>query len=507
MRFGARLRALVPALALGAAALGAAALGGCRADTSLTNPNTQTVESFWKTEADAAQGITATYNSLNFIGTYLRWFPFYYDVRSDLGYSLSPAIELANQSKFVFTNYNYEIPRSAWFDSYTSVSRANQVIAYVPNIAMDATRRDRYVGEAKFIRALDYFRLITLYGPDIPLVTQPSQAQDRPGPAGEPALWAQMEKDLTEAAATLPKVPFRENGGHAVAASAQSVLGRVYLQERKWQQAADALAPVVNGQTGTYSLAPDYAALFTPAGNNSSEAIFENQFGDPTTVASGIYGLNSGRFLGPCGPAFCDSYPTRWYFNEFLRDSTTDGKVDPRAEATIFWYHGPDTPVHGLTWTQRGYADTTRLFWRKWTEYYPAGSTDISWDAPINVKIVRLADVYLMYAEALNETGKTAEAAQYVNQVRARVRLRPVAAADQAAMREAILRERALELGLEGSRWNDLLRQNRLTTAYLPTLIEHDDEFKSFVTGKSERFPIPTDEINLNPNLKQNPGW
>jgi hypothetical protein len=252
-----------------------------------------------------------------------------------------------------------------------------------------------------------------------------------------------------------------------------------------------------------------------PRGQQLAESLFENQFGNPTTVASGIYGNNVGRFVGPCGPAFCDTRPTRWYFNQFFTDSTTDGRVDPRAEATFFWYRGPNTPVHGLTWAQRAagpdaasYRDTTLIYWKKWTEYYvPGQPTEIGWDAPINVKVVRLADVYLMYAEALNELGRPGEAQAWVNRVRDRARLRPITGLDQGAMREAILRERALELGLEESRWNDLARQNRLTAAYLPTLVSHDDEFRNFVVGKSERLPIPTDELNLNPNLRQNPGW
>jgi hypothetical protein len=507
-----RFRALVPAVALGAAAL-----GGCRADTDLTNPNTQTVSSFWRTETDAAQGLTAAYNALNYLGTYLRWSVFYYDTRSDIGFSLSPWTDLANQSKFTFTSYDFPTVLDTWTDTYIGISRANLVTANVPQIAnMSQAARDRIVGEAKFLRALHYFRLVTLWGGGVPLITEPVSAADLPGPAGEAALWAQMEKDLTEASAALPKARFNTAGGHAVAGSAQAMLGKVLLQQRKWAAAAAALAPVVGGQYGAYRLVPSYGELFTVRGNNTDEALFENQFGDPTTVSSAIYGSNIGRFVGPCGPSFCDARPTKWYFDQFFTDSTVDGRVDPRAQATFFWYQGPNTPVIGLTWGQRAagadapnYRDTTRIYWRKWTEYtLPNDPTVLTFDAPLNYKIVRYADVLLMYAEALNETGQTAQAAQYVNQVRARANMKPIAGAlGQAAMREAILKERLLEFGLEGQRWNDMLRHNLFSATNLPTLVARDDEFRAFVPGKSERFPIPTAELNLNPSLQQNPGW
>jgi hypothetical protein len=115
-----------------------------------------------------------------------------------------------------------------------------------------------------------------------------------------------------------------------------------------------------------------------------------------------------------------------------------------------------------------------------------------------------------MYAEAENEKPSPSLANAYtaVNRVRARVGLRPLPLGlTQATMRDAILRERLLELGLEHSRWLDLKRQNLLTAANLPAVKARDDEFTNFTIGKSENLPIPQSEINLNPNARQNPGW
>jgi hypothetical protein len=154
--------------------------------------------------------------------------------------------------------------------------------------------------------------------------------------------------------------------------------------------------------------------------------------------------------------------------------------------------------------------EDTMIFFRKYGEHNIRA--DQRWDNPINYRVLRYADVLLMQAEALNEQGgaSAGQALQYINQVRARVNLPPVAGSG-AALRDLILRERMFELGLESSRWNDLRRHQLLTQASaqaaLPELRTHDPDFSRFTPGKSERLPIPTTERNLNPNLPQNPGW
>jgi hypothetical protein len=195
-------------------------------------------------------------------------------------------------------------------------------------------------------------------------------------------------------------------------------------------------------------------------------------------------------------------------------ERTTTGNVDPRLDATIFYYKGDTTMVYNRTWggwrdsTNQGgnYADVNRLYFKKYGEYY-LGKNDQSWEAQINYKVLRFADVLLMQAEALNEQGQTAAAEQYVDRVRARVGLPPLGAAalTQTGMRAAILKERLLEFGLEGQRWLDLGRQNLF--ADLTTLKAHDPDFNTFERGKSELLPITQRERNLNPNINQNPGW
>jgi len=159
-------------------------------------------------------------------------------------------------------------------------------------------------------------------------------------------------------------------------------------------------------------------------------------------------------------------------------------------------YFADDTTTHNVR-------EDTLIFFKKYGEYY-LGLPDQDWDAGINFRVIRYADVLLMEAEALNELGRTAEAYPFVGRVRARVTMPPLPAGlTQAEMRDRILRERMFELGLEGQRWADLARHDLLT----PALQANDAEFDFFVAGKSELLPIPQSERDLNPNVKQNPGW
>jgi hypothetical protein len=282
---------------------------------------------------------------------------------------------------------------------------------------------------------------------------------------------------------------------------------------------------VING--GRYSLLPNYADNFTQAMDNvNPESLFEVQTEDMYPI---VTGLSFPKMIGPCrrsdatpqldyNPTYCDGRPTRWYFDEFSKSKTATGASDPRLDATIL-YDRADRATELVYDRQRSFyfqndptAPTIRLdtmlFFRKYGETYLR--QEQRWDNPINYKVLRYADVLLMQAEALNEQNQTVQAAPLVNQVRRRALKSDLPATlTTAQMRDSILYERMFELGLESSRLNDLRRQNLLTSA----LASHDRDFVTgggapgFVNGKSERLPIPATETNLNPNVKQNPGW
>jgi hypothetical protein len=472
-----RFRILLPALLFGASAV------GCRENLNITDPSQPSSGTFWQSSTDAVQGVNATYNALIRLGTFQRWQAFTYDIRSDEGFSNSPWTDLANSVKFTFASYDFDTNRDSWNESYLGIYRANQVIANVPNIQMDTALRSRVVGEAKFLRGLLYFHLMTLYGGNIPLQLSPSALNDAPASADSGKVWAQIEQDFGDAVKVLPASYSGGDVGRATSGAAQGMLGKVLLQERKWAAAAAQLQPVI--ASNRYSLVNDYASNFTAAGKNNSESLFEVQFGNPELAGSQqIYGLNIAKMVGPCGPSYCDGRPTRWFFNQFFPDTTNRVVYDSRLDATIFWNKNAGTDsVFQQTFAKRYGATNDVLFFKKYSEYW---LSDQNWDASLNYKVLRYADVLLMYAEALNEQGQPGAAAPYVNQVRQRASVNqpPLSPAlSQTAMRDAILHERLVEFGLEAQRWLDLGRQNLLTAAYLPTLQQHDDEFKFFTPG------------------------
>ena len=509
------------AVAAGALAGAALAAGACSNDVNVTNPNQPTTATFFKTSADATAGLTAVYSALVRLGTFQRWQSFTFDGRSDEGTSYSPWSDLQNYNKFTQPNYNFDAPRDHWGDNFLLINRANQVINLVPAIQMDTAQRSAIVAEAKFLRGLSYFRLISIFGAAPPVITTILTASDRPASADSATIYAQIEKDFSDAAAVLPKTSFATASGHAVAASAQGMLGKTLLQERKWAAAAAALQPIIAQQYGQYQLMTDamapaglkgYQSLFRVEGNNNPESLFEVQMGNPTSAsAQSVGGLNMAKMGGPCGPTYCDARPTKWFESQFLTDSTADGKVDPRLDVVLFRYRGDTTMVFGQTWATRytnaaGLKDTATVYWRKYSEYY-TGQTDENWDVPIGYKVLRYADVLLMYAEALNEQGQPAAAAPYVNQVRARVNLTPISASlSQAQMRAAIMKERLLEFGFEQQRWLDLGRQGWLRDS-LAVLKAHDSDFNFFTPGVSVVVPVPTLETGANLNIRQNPGY
>jgi len=491
-----RLRRLCPSLLL----LGAVA-AGCT-DLDVANPNQPSTGTFWQTGNDAIAGINATYNALQNNGTYGRWYVFVGDLRSDIGRVQSPWTDLSNFTKFTFVSTDFEVNSEVWRHTYEAIFRANQVIANVPGIQGNPALTGRVVGEAKFIRGLLYYNLVNFYGGGIPLVIEPSNPTDRPMPSTSAAVYAQIEKDLTDAIAALPATYAGGDVGRATSGAARALLGKAQLQQRKWAEASTTLAPLIS--SNQYDLVANYADNFTANNENNRESLFEVQFGDRTYLPNGLRGQNIAKMVGPCGPGFCDGRPTRWYFDQLNASKTTTGAADPRLNATLF-YNAPGQIVYNRTFQDRypaGSPNANEVFFKKYGDYYLPGTTEQDWDSGINFRVIRFADVLLSQAEALNEQGQTAAAAVLLNRVRARANLAATTATSQAAMRDAILLERALEFGLEGQRHFDLLRHNRFDASALA----RDPEFSTFAPGR-QYLPIPQTEINLNSNIVQNPGY
>ena len=257
------------------------------------------------------------------------------------------------------------------------------------------------------------------------------------------------------------------------------------MTQKRYADAAAKLKEVIDKDT--YSLLPNYADLFKPANKNSKESVFEVQFkkgniGEGSNWANQYAPENSGNVVITFGGSG-NNHPT-----PDLDKSYEAG--DPRRNVSMASSYVNSSGVKIDYYYIKKYADPPVV----------NGDSDDNW------YVLRYADVLLMYAEALNETGKTAEALTYLNQIRKRVGLSDKAITAQADMRLAIEQERRVELAFEGHRWFDLVRTDRA----LPVLQAKATAIgiKTALSANNLVFPIPQSQIDINPTkIKQNPGY
>jgi starch-binding outer membrane protein, SusD/RagB family len=498
----------------------ALAMASCHKKLDIPNPNAPDASDFWGTADNALRGVNAVYAAQIKTGTMARWNHFGFTIRSDEGFNVSPAPVLFNLSKFIIADYDNFISNDLYKHNYVGINRANQVIAYVPGITMDDNLKKRYIAEAKFLRALYYWNLVTLFG-DVPIITVPGTGSFKPENKTTTIsdVWALIEKDLTEAAPDLPETYDAANVGRATRGAASALLGKAYLQQKKYQQAADAFKWLIDREGTLYELVP-YKWNFDQAHENNKESVYEVQFsrGGNTYMnednPNSELGSQRPRFFSPDG--FLDGFMHGWVVDEFMKEKTILGAEDPRLDVSLFHAYtdprGPDfSMAYGRTWNQlNGDPVIPRNSARsiKFTRYDTDPGED--WASPVNIRVIRYADVLLMYAEALNGLNRTGDAYPYVNKVRARANLAPLTPGMNATQfLEQLKHERVLELSGEETRWADLARWGYFDDAgKVAELRQRDYEFQNFVPGKSGWLPIPTLEISINAEgMEQNPGW
>ncbi len=496
---------------------------GCQRDFDEPNPDMLTTESFWRDESDAVKGINSVYSALNRGSSYYnRGMHFLYLLRSDEGFGSGGDIGLNNNMAFAFTSNNTS--SDAWNAIFHANFRANQVILNVPQIAMNETVKKRVIAEAKFLRALNYFNLVVFWGRP-PLVLTPLTAADYPANATPDQVYAQIVKDLTEAAADLPVSYAGVDIGRVTKGAAHGLLAKAYLQQGRFSEAKTAMDWLVTGEgAGNYALMENYADNFKQTSENNRESVYEIQYKENTAengdddTNPGI-SLNTGasapKFLAPPnpGPGYADGGARRWVVDRFDEERTIDNRRDPRA-AVSFLYDNADergpafTMVYGQVWQAIYGGNDKRVWFRKLLN--DDSKNGESFSSPNNYRMIRYADILLMYAECLNELGQTATAYPYVDRVRSRVNMRTLTVAkpglDQSAFRQQIKKERQLELAGEGWRYFDMVRWGELANN-LSTLRQRDPDFNNFVPGKHEWYPIPQSDIDNSTNLTQNPGY
>src|SRR5690606_14083107 len=330
-------------------------------------------------------------------------------------------------------------------------------------------------------------------------------------------VWAQVEIDLTEASQVLPVQWDDANVGRPTKGAAMAMLGKLYMQKREWQKAKDAFDFLVVGEgSSQYGLVPNYEDNFTHLNENNIESVFEVQFSDVNKGGEGDdpnanMGTNRTQFFAPREIGWSDGQARFWIVGEFKKEKTVDGQIDSRLRHTLFYPELEEDfgiTVYGRAW-QWG---EDEAWFSKYARDYMRNNED--YFSQVNFRMIRYADVLLMYAEALNELGQTTSAVPFVNLVRARSNMAPLGVAypaianNQELFRERLKIERVLELCGESVRWSDLKRWGDLDSEEkINELASRDPDFNNFEVDKHIRLPLPQIEVENNINLTQNPNY
>lgn len=476
-------------------------------------PGALPADQFYKTDQDATQAVTAIYDLMtahyNTNWTSLYMVKTMLSDESNAGGS-GPGDQEGYQrlDDYTFDAQNDKV-RGAWNLLYGAIYRANNVINKVDDAT---TLRKRLIAEAKFLRALNYLDLVTLWG-DVPLVTKeisPSQFTTTPR-AKKEDVYALIVKDLQDAISVLPEKSaysgaekFRASKG-----AAQALLGRAYLYQQKWTEAATQLSAVIS--SGQYGLEPSIGKAFSRAGEFGLESVFEINYSD--------YNYNWGNFpwdwqpesnihiqlMGPRSDYYIkapsDSLLGGWGFNtpkKKLYDAYVAAGDNNRRVQTVMSVD--ELKAMGGDWTTTNAWDFEGYFQRKYGSFSSQTSTSGGDVAELNYgtnwRLIRYADVLLMAAEAYYRANDEVKSRQYLNLVRQRSGLSDVSASGTALF-DAIVQERQLELAFEGFRFVDLVRWGLAQQELGPL---------GFKTGKHEVLPIPNQDV-LTAGLSQNPGY
>lgn len=476
----------------------------------VTNPNQMTVESFWRNAGDVESALTGTYALLQHQWWSEYWAPgemfMTLEVMSDLTqadifYPIgSGGHDAYDADANMYTTFYF------WRGNYKMIFAANQVIENTPNVeGLTEDQVNAYVAEARFLRAYAHFQLLQLYG-NIVLVTEVPENPDQFYKAqSTPAeVYAQIEEDLQFAKANLPAEHAEAWLGRATKGAATAYLGKVYLFQEKWAQAA-AEFQAVSGMG--YALVNDMESLFTGNNEFSSESIFEINYSadrPADRIESQSVVPNFNDWLG--------LWPSAHLKALFEADTTAQGEPSPRAFATVVFNH-PDSDVwyfDGQSFADYYGADDEKIYYKKYAFYDPDNDPYVYYSVGTNYLMMRYADVLLMHAEALNEQGQTGQAAALVNLVRARAGAVAIdEGMSQAALRTHIREvERPLELCNETSRFADLVRWYKNDGGVRAALQANNaPNWQGFTDGVDEIWPLPNSEIKSNPNVAQNPGY
>lgn len=372
-----------------------------------------------------------------------------------------------------------------WQDTYETINRANNVIANISGMKLDAALEARLLGEAKFLRAYSYFNLVNIFGA-VPLKTQPQNTSENihVGLSSVADIYAQIDADLTDAAAGLTQL----KNGRATKGAAYALLAKSKVFQQKWDEALSAIQSF--DALHDYSLEPVYADLFCSGAESSPECVFAIRYLSSSTANRGN---NLNVWFSPAieEGGYHFNQPTQSFVDCF-NETTLLGDTDPRLDASIGrdgepWFNGT---VFDASW-----GNVTGYLVKKYDEDKVEGVAKSL--SVIPQHRIRYAEVLLLKAEALNEASaaNVALAAAALDEVRDRAGLAGTSAATQSALRDAIRVERRRELGFEFHRFFDVMRYGK----------NYAVEALGSAAWPADRyyFPIPQSETDANAALKK----
>eukprot|EP01133_Synstelium_polycarpum_P003159 gene3159-3612_t len=488
-------------------------LGACKKYLDVNPQDRILTSNYYKTQTEVFSGLVSIYDSFGYQYSGLYDKVAIMDVASDDHWAGGGGPGDINDLQVMETyKLNSQSGPSTylWSKGYQGIFRANFFLSKVTDAPIDAGLKSRFAAEAKTLRAIFYFDLVRFFK-NIPLLLQevdPAKVNDvvQALPA---EVYAQMEKDLSEAIPSLPAtVPAATEGGRITKGAAQALLGKVYLWQKKFDKAAEQFA-LVNGPTpgqvnpaNGYKLLNNYADLWNVNNKFNSESILEIV---KTTSSNGGWsnaGASDGNLLniitGPRGyqpikPDAPDYYPG-YGFLLFTKEFFAVIHYDPRNAPTVA--NLDSLRKNGIANYSDSYNNTGYMlekFIGRQKNKPATGQTELNFGQDIYE--IRLADTYLLEVDALLNGGAAvgagSRAYQLLNAVRARVGLNPVA-----VTMDNLVLERRLELAGEGHRWLDLVRWGRTSVL----------AYKGFDPAKNTVFPIPQKELN-NTKIEQNKEW
>ena len=460
------------------------------------NPQTDLSENdFYKTADDILSAVNGAYSSLQEGDIYGNWYVFGEIPSDNTRNQLSGSVTTQNEFDQFYIDTQNSMIANFWKAAYKVINRTNTILGRIDGIEINTELANRYKLECKFIRALMYFNLVRVYG-DVPLVLKEISISESYDILREPKenVYNQIIADLKEAQ-DLPVSYSTAEDGRATQGAAKALLANVYMTLHKYAEAETILAEIIN--SGRYSLLENtpgslnidgYKNVFSPVNHNSKEGIFEIQslkggYGEGSKYANNFAPENSGTNVVAVGGTGGNNIPEMDIYNAYEEG-------DLRRDFSM----------------SLGYYDNRKN--NEWVESrYVCKFMDVPYqnnDASNNYPVIRYADVILMYAEALNQNGKTAEACKYLNMTRRRgfgyqtTETSPVdlQTTDKAQFALMVEQERRVELAFENHRWFDLIRTGRAVEVM---------RSKGFSLNETNLIcPIPQKQIDVNPKLTQN---